>query len=293
MLALVFALTGGVNSARGQKVNWLARCHGNVACAELAPELHSRDAVLTASAIGELAKTDEVDGDKFCPGDAGRPPLDLDGVAGFIKATPHLWVTQGPERGDGVGARAWAKINVAVAAEALGLRYAHAPLQDNSIPLFGPTDKSFSASAINWQKFLNLGALWPSAKALRPRTQQQEWLPLANMDLVEGMSDLPKLLSRLKPGPDAGVVLEHGYEIIDSCLHEKLWAAYAKVSRLTNLEYDSSPFQRAPCAAYDDAHIHVAVHLRRGDFEEECAKYDAEISSRSPRPWVRSHAAPG
>ena len=37
----------------------------------------------------------------------------------------------------------------------------------------------------------------------------------------------------------------------------------------------------------------ACVHLRRGDFEEECAKYDAEISSRSPRPWVRSHAAPG
>ena len=35
------------------------------------------------------------------------------------------------------------------------------------------------------------------------------------------------------------------------------------------------------------------VHLRRGDFEEECAKYDAEIASRSPRPWVRSPAAPG
>jgi hypothetical protein len=37
----------------------------------------------------------------------------------------------------------------------------------------------------------------------------------------------------------------------------------------------------------------ACVHLRRGDFEEECAKYDAEIASRSPRSWVRSHAAPG
>ena len=37
----------------------------------------------------------------------------------------------------------------------------------------------------------------------------------------------------------------------------------------------------------------ACVHLRRGDFEEECAKYEAEIASRSPRPWVRSPAAPG
>ena len=37
----------------------------------------------------------------------------------------------------------------------------------------------------------------------------------------------------------------------------------------------------------------ACVHLRRGDFEEECAKYDAEIASRSPRPWVRSPVAPG
>tara|TARA_B100000795_G_scaffold269198_1_gene257915 strand:- start:1278 stop:1934 length:657 start_codon:yes stop_codon:yes gene_type:complete len=55
---------------------------------------------------------------------------------------------------------------------------------------------------------------------------------------------------------------------------------------------DSAPAgTRAPAPA--PARRLACVHLRRGDFEEECAKYDAEIGSSSPRPWVCSHAAPG
>lgn len=37
----------------------------------------------------------------------------------------------------------------------------------------------------------------------------------------------------------------------------------------------------------------ACVHIRQGDFEEECAKYDTELASKKPRPWVLSHAKRG
>ena len=37
----------------------------------------------------------------------------------------------------------------------------------------------------------------------------------------------------------------------------------------------------------------ACVHVRQGDFSEECAKYDAELRSKGARPWVLSHARRG
>lgn len=47
------------------------------------------------------------------------------------------------------------------------------------------------------------------------------------------------------------------------------------------------------CAARRGACPYACVHIRQGDFREECAKYDVELASISPRPWVRSFARLG
>jgi hypothetical protein len=57
------------------------------------------------------------------------------------------FMMQGPERHDGVGARAFAIINVMILAEALGFEYVYQPISQN-VPLFGPTDLN---DAINWE----------------------------------------------------------------------------------------------------------------------------------------------
>ena len=37
----------------------------------------------------------------------------------------------------------------------------------------------------------------------------------------------------------------------------------------------------------------ACAHIRQGDFDEECAKYEKELASKRPRPWLLSHARRG
>jgi hypothetical protein len=162
-------------------------------------------------------------------------------------------ITQGPERSDGPGARAFAIINVMVLAEALGFEYIYAPISAR-VPHFGPTDLK---GAINWEQFLNLGAGFA-------RFQDKE--TEISFTQLEDISDMFEAKGQKIP-QKAAYQLGHAYTFLDHpCWHEQMWGAYAKISAKLSENYAAAEVERPKCPYHDKANtVHVAIHMRRGD----------------------------
>jgi hypothetical protein len=158
-------------------------------------------------------------------------------------------ITQGPERADGPGARAFAMINVMVLAEALGFEYVYTRISMD-VPHFGPTDLK---GQINWETFLNMGAQY------KQRTGE------VNFRKLDDVEQLLEAEGRMITH-DA-YELGHAYTFLDHpCWHDSMWNAYAKVSATLSENYKQATVERPKCPYDSDVDtVHVAIHMRRGD----------------------------
>eukprot|EP00467_Chlorarachnion_reptans_P022158 CAMPEP_0114493586 /NCGR_PEP_ID=MMETSP0109-20121206/4186_1 /TAXON_ID=29199 /ORGANISM="Chlorarachnion reptans, Strain CCCM449" /LENGTH=1380 /DNA_ID=CAMNT_0001670543 /DNA_START=68 /DNA_END=4210 /DNA_ORIENTATION=+ len=84
------------------------------------------------------------------------PHFECNGLSKFMRFVSEndVLITQAPERGDGIGSRMWARVQVMVLAQAMGMRYTHVPIRD-TVPIFGPTEGG--QRFIDWETFLNAG----------------------------------------------------------------------------------------------------------------------------------------
>ena len=158
-------------------------------------------------------------------------------------------LSQGPLRGDGVGARVFAHIYVMIVADFLGFKYAASSI-GKDVTAFGPT----RAEEIDWNCFLNLGAGFV----------QREDQHATFVSLKEGIEDL--LATAESPIiRHKAYEIPHGFTFLDDkCWYGKMWGSYAKVSATLSSNYKNARVVRPACP-YDAGTMHVAIHMRRGD----------------------------
>ena len=175
----------------------------------------------------------------------------------------------GPERDDGVGACAFARVCVMVLAEALGFRYVYTPL---SVALntktFGPIVQK---APIDWENFLNMGGSgWTQPSA------GTSFVP------IENIGALVRSQKASSWEPEKGYEIPHGYTLLDHpCWHKHLWKAYAKVGSILRKNYAAATVARPACPySKDPDTIDVAIHMRRGDV----MKGDPERLTRCGKP---------
>ena len=204
------------------------------------------------------------------------------GVVSMMRyaAQEPTYLVQRPERGDGIGARLLARIQVMAVAFAMGFHYVHSPIE-GTVPVFGPTIGG--QHWIDWENVLNLKhgfQLWDQVQGKK----RVQFKPMDILALLEGYA--------VKEGESGrAFMLEHGSTFADSkCMHPLLTSAYKRVTRALNEAYEAGPREvenlKRPKCGYSSNIVDVALHLRRGDVQPG----DPETMTRCGKPVYSAEA---
>jgi hypothetical protein len=155
-------------------------------------------------------------------------------IATFSQGKRPL-LSQGPLRGDGVGARAFAHIYVMVAADFLGFTYAASSIGDD-VTAFGPT----KAEEIDWNCFLNLGAGF-----VKRSDQHEKFVTLEGIESLLKEKKSPMIRAHAYEMPHAFTFLD------DQCWYpvrnNSVWESFERVSAQLSSNYRNAMVVRPAC----------------------------------------------